>query len=557
MDEVYYALLLIFLIFIIKHVFQRNRNLPPSPPSLPILGHLHLLKNPLLHRTLQSLSNKYGPSVVNLKSSLPEPTNTDMDEVYYALLLIFLIFIIKHVFQRNRNLPPSPPSLPILGHLHLLKNPLLHRTLQSLSNKYGPITYFHFGAVPILNVASPSVAEQCFTTHDFVFSNRPKTFVMEEFDSRSVGFSSNSDRWRNLRRVTATQFFSPAIINLHNSSRADEVRFIAKKLFEGSSNGGFWKVDLTALFTEFSFNVLSKMIAGKRWSWSYKVFDQQTLMTMVDYVPILRWVGYSKKLGESIADVREMRNEIAQEQIDDVRQSAKGLKTTVIEALLSLQEAEFCDESIKRLLQSMYAAGTDTSARTLEWTMSLLLNHPEEVKKARNEINDHVKVDRLLEDSDLPKLPYLRCIVNETLRLFPVAPLLLPHFSSKDCVIDGFLIPRETTLLVNVWAIHRDPKVWEEPNKFKPERFRGIQSGREGYKFIPFGMGRRACPGASLAIRLVSLMLGTLIQCFDWERIGSDLVDLEENGGLTIPKAKPLEAMCRPLPPKVTLLSQL
>ena len=188
--------------------------------------------------------------------------------------------------------------------------------------------------------------------------------------------------------------------------------------------------------------------------------------------------------------------------------------------------------------------------------MSLLLNHPEAMQKVKAEIDSHVGQGCLLDESDLVKLPYLRCVINETLRLYPPAPLLLPHYSTEDCIVGGYNIPRGTMLVVNAWAMHRDPKVWEEPTKFKPERFEENLSDREGFKYIPFGMGRRTCPGAAMAIRTVSLVLGSLIQCFEWEKIGQE-VDMSQTFGLALSKTKPLVAVCSPCQSMVELLSQL
>lgn len=176
--------------------------------------------------------------------------------------------------------------------------------------------------------------------------------------------------------------------------------------------------------------------------------------------------------------------------------------------------------------------------------MSLLLNHPEALKKAKHELANHVGHKRLVEEKDLPRLQFLQSIVNETYRLFPAAPLLVPHESSDECTVGGYDVPRGTMLLVNAWAIHRDPNVWENPASFMPERFEGAKS-EDANKLVTFGMGRRQCPGISLANRVVSLSLAGLIQCFEWERIGEELVDLSESKGLTMPKAKPLEAMCK------------
>lgn len=193
----------------------------------------------------------------------------------------------------------------------------------------------------------------------------------------------------------------------------------------------------------------------------------------------------------------------------------------------------------------MLTAGTDTSAVTLEWAMSRLLTQPEELQKLRQEIDENIGHDHLLNDSDLAKLPYLRCVVNETLRLHPAAPLLLPHISSEDCVVGGYNIPKGTILMVNAWAMHRDPNLWDEPNKFVPERFEGAEIEKEGLKFVAFGRGRRACPGVCMALRTVSLALGAFVQCFEWER-PSEHVEAEFDASLrvTLHKAKPLEAVC-------------
>ncbi|KAK2999392.1 hypothetical protein RJ639_022655 [Escallonia herrerae] len=203
----------------------------------------------------------------------------------------------------------------------------------------------------------------------------------------------------------------------------------------------------------------------------------------------------------------------------------------------------------------MLLAGTDTSAVTIEWAVSLLVNHPKVLEKARAELDSYVGQDRLVDEPDIPKLHYLQSIVNETLRLFPAAPLLVPHQSSDNSTVGGFDVPRGTLLLVNAWAMHRDPTVWDDPTTFKPERFEGGENG--AHKFVPFGMGRRRCPGAGLANRMVSLALAAMIQCFEWERVSEELVDMSEGVGLTMPKALPLEAMCRPREQMIRVLSEL
>jgi cytochrome P450 len=188
--------------------------------------------------------------------------------------------------------------------------------------------------------------------------------------------------------------------------------------------------------------------------------------------------------------------------------------------------------------------------------MTLLLNHPKVMQKVKAEIDEHVGHGRLLNESDIVKLPYLRCVINETLRLYPPAPLLLPHFSSEACTAGGFDIPQGTMLVVNAWTMHRDPKLWEEPNEFKPERFEAGLGEGDGFKYIPFGIGRRVCPGASMGLQIVSLALGVLVQCFEWDKVGT-VEDTSHGLGMILSKAKPLEALCSPRRDLITLLSHL
>lgn len=193
----------------------------------------------------------------------------------------------------------------------------------------------------------------------------------------------------------------------------------------------------------------------------------------------------------------------------------------------------------------MLLAGTDTTAVSTEWVVAALLNHPEILKKAKDELDTKVGHDRLVDESDISNLPYLQNIIYESLRLYTPAPLLLPHSSSEEFNIGGYTIPRDTILLVNAWAIQRDPEIWSDASSFKPERF---EKEGEVNKLIAFGLGRRACPGLGLAHRLMGLTMGLFIQCFDWKRINDEEIDMREDKGLAMPKVIPLEAMCRARP---------
>ncbi|XP_010526705.1 PREDICTED: cytochrome P450 81D11-like [Tarenaya hassleriana] len=461
--------------------------------------------------------------------------------------------------RRNRkpNLPPSPAkSLPVIGHLHRLKPPL-YRNFLRLSESLGgaPIFSLRLGNRLVFVVSSYSIAEECFTRNDVVLANRPH-FIMSKhmaYDNTTMIAAPYGDHWRNLRRIGAVEIFSSQRLNSFSDIRKDEIRRLIQRLSRHSLHR-FAKVELKSMFTDLTFNNVIRMVAGKRYYGDGAEEDEEAkrvsqLIAAVigsggagnaaDYLPVLRWVTDFEKRVKKMAS--EM-DDFLQRLIDEKKEE-KG--NTMIHHLLSLQESQpdyYNDRIIKGLIIVMILAGTDTSAVTLEWALSNLLNHPEILRKARSEIDEKVGSDRLMDEQDISNLPYLRNIIYETLRLYPAVPMLVPHMSSERCKVAGYDMPRGTILLVNAWAIHRDPKLWEDPMTYRPERF---EKEGEAEKLMAFGMGRRACPGSGLAQRLLSLALGSLIQCFEWERIGPELVDMTEGKGANMPKATPLHALCK------------
>ncbi|CAN1174491.1 Cytochrome P450 76C4 [Linum perenne] len=206
---------------------------------------------------------------------------------------------------------------------------------------------------------------------------------------------------------------------------------------------------------------------------------------------------------------------------------------------------------IKYLFLDVFVAGTDTSSATLEWAMAELLRNPKTFAKAREELDQIVGKGNHLQESDITQLPYLQAILKETFRLYPAAPLLLPRKAGSDVEICGFTVPKGAQILVNAWAIGRDPKTWNNPNSFMPERFMGSKTDVRGHSFelIPFGGGRRICPGLPLAMRMLHVMLGSLIHWFDWkleDGVDPENLDMEEKSGTTLQKAKPLLVIPRP-----------
>ncbi|XP_044506774.1 cytochrome P450 76A1-like, partial [Mangifera indica] len=188
-----------------------------------------------------------------------------------------------------------------------------------------------------------------------------------------------------------------------------------------------------------------------------------------------------------------------------------------------------------------------TSSST-EWALSELLRSPETLNKAKAKLAQVVGPKGMVEESDIANLPYLQAVIKETLRLHPPVPLLLPRSAIEDTKFRGYHIPKDTQLLVNAWAIGRDPDVWNDPLPFKPERFLDSTVDYKGqhHESIPFGAGRRMCVGLPLGHRILHLTLGSLLNEFDWELCGNvskESINMNDRLGVTIRKVEPLFAL--------------
>nr|WAW38264.1 CYP81B140 [Plumbago zeylanica] len=501
--------------------------------------------------------------------------------VYLATLVAIYYVISKSSKKKKENLPPSPfPSLPIVGHLHLFKEPI-HRNLAKVADRYGPLVLLHMGGRRILVVSSPSAAEECLNQKDVQLANRPELVISEIFGYKSTSmiWAPYGELWRNLRRVTAQELLSIHRLQLLAGIRCEEVKFLLRRINnEMIPGGGEWKtLNVKKFLFETVNNVMMRMIAGKRY---YGEGDEDPegrmfrhmfrlnekmgeITTIGDFFPTLRWFSaWQEKTYKSVfketdqffQDLVDQHRRRMIEEGENFDSNRKG--SSMIDVLLSLQKTDpelYTEETVKGLVLLLLIAGTDTSAATSEWALSVLLNNPDALKKAQKEIDQVVGHDRLVEESDLKNLVYLRCVIKETLRMYPVSPLLL-HNSTKetDVIVGGYTIPRDTIVWINLWAIHNDPKVWKEPRKFKPERFyeevalnKLGRSNNHNFSIMPFGAGRRSCPGESLAHRMVGMILSTLLQNFEWARLGEEEVEMAECVGFTMPKDNPLIAKCR------------
>ncbi|XP_010695902.3 cytochrome P450 81Q32 [Beta vulgaris subsp. vulgaris] len=505
----------------------------------------------------------------------------------YVALFLATYFTYKHVIlpSKHKNmLPPSPfLSFPIIGHLYLFKKPL-HRSLARVAARHGPILYLRFGSRSVVLLSSPSIVEECLVLNN-VFMNRPRLLPGKYNGNNftSIAWAPYGAHWKNLRRIAAAEILSPQRLQILSKVRANVARSFVRRMMKLQSSSENGVVEMKSVVFGLTLDNMMKMVIGKS---NYdegcdegtefctrfeelvgQSFSRSGVSNLEDFLPFLKWFRVLLGSNEEILNkTKEEKDEIMKALLKEHRDMEKegslseDRKKSMLHVLLSLQKEDphyYTDELIRYLILALFQGGTDTSSATLTWAMSLLLNNPEILTKARDEIDINVSHERFVEESDKTNLPYIQCIVNETLRMYPTGPLGLPRESIDDCQVQEYHIPKGSMLVYNIWAIHNDPKNWEEPRKFKPERFLGVEGNRLGYKFLPFGTGRRVCPGEHLAGKVVWLAMAILIQCFEWERVGEELVDMKEAGGVSLTKLEPLQVKCRPRLCMMNLLSQL
>ncbi|MCD7460760.1 hypothetical protein HAX54_044374 [Datura stramonium] len=493
---------------------------------------------------------------------------------YYILLCFFIWLISTIVLVRNNgttfHLPPSPLKLPLIGHLHLLTNKP-HEALYKLSNKYGPLFHLFIGSVPCVVVSSAEIAKSFLKNNEIIYSNRPKISNIDYLTyHQGFSFAPYGPYWKFMKILCISKLLGGQTLHLLLPIRREEIKRLIQVL---SRNAVFGKaVNIRSEITAMTNNVITRMVMSKGCSENEDgaekvremIHEMATLSGRFNLSDTFwfceKWdlQGFRKKLkgvrdrfDEIMESIIEEHQEIRRKRhkLDQQQQVAKDL----LEILLDISEDETSEmpltrENIKAFVLDLFSGGTDTSSIAIEWALAELINHPDIMKKAAQEIDTVTGKNRLVEESDISQLPYLQAIVKETLRLHSPAPMILRE-SSEDCTIEGYHIPSKTRLFVNLWAMNRDPKYWETPLEFRPERFMTNENkkldarGHNYFHYLPFGSGRRGCPGISLSLQILHTSLAAIIQCFEWE-VG-DQVDMEEGTGVTIPRAHPL--VCVPV----------
>ncbi|MFS7952357.1 putative cytochrome P450 [Helianthus anomalus] len=508
-----------------------------------------------------------------------------MQENYTVVLgtfaLIVVLYYISFFYKTTATPPKAGGAWPIIGHFKVFNGPdLPHVTLSSMADRYGPIFTVRLGIRKILVVSNWEIVKDIFTTHDVIVSDRPNYIATNILghNGASFSFTPYGPYWRGMRKIISQELLSNSRLNKLKHVQVFELEKSIKNMHElwreKKDGQGKVLVEMKKWFGELNMNIILKMVAGKRYT-EEECEDQEEMMScrevirewlrylglflLADALPFLGWLdfsGYKKKMKRVTRELDSMLGKLLEEHR---RKRSYGKAAEVkdfIDVMTKIVEdddvAGFnADTIIKATCESLIAGGADTTTTMLTWTLSLLLNNSYALRKAQEELDTQVGKNRQVNETDIKNLVYLQAVVKETLRLYPATFLNPPRAFTKDCTIAGYHVPKGTWVIVNTWKLHRDPKIWSDPCEFRPERFlsanhMGLDVKWTNFELIPFGAGRRSCPGINLADHTLHMVLATLLQNFDLSSPNEAPIDMSATAGLTNGKATSLEVLVSP-----------
>ncbi|KAG5053853.1 hypothetical protein JHK85_006363 [Glycine max] len=434
------------------------------------------------------------------------------------IICLTLPLLLLFFFQNSRTIkkppfPPGPRGLPIIGNLHQLNNSALHLQLWQLSKKYGPLFSLQLGLRQAIVVSSAKVAKELLKDHDLEVSGRPKLLSQQKlsYNGLEIIFSAYGEFWREIRKICVVHVLSSRRVSMFSSIREFEIKQMIRTISLHASSSKV--TNLNELLMSLTSTIICRIAFGR----SYE--DEGTERKVID-----EHMNPNRKTPEN-------------EDIVDVLLQLKKQRSFFV---------DLSNDHIKAVLMDMLVGATDTATAMTVWAMTALLKNPRVMKKVQEEIrNLGGKKDFLGEEDDIQKFPYFKAVLKEVMRLHLPAPLLAPRETNEACIIDGYEIPAKTIVYVNAWAIHRDPKAWKDPEEFLPERFldNTIDFRGQDFELIPFGAGRRICPGVSMATATLDLILANLLNSFDWDLpagMKKEDIDTEVLPGLAQHKKNPL-----------------
>ncbi|XP_008221935.1 PREDICTED: cytochrome P450 71B36-like [Prunus mume] len=485
-------------------------------------------------------------------------------------LLIPLLLLLRKNKQQHKNpqkhYPPSPPKLPLIGNLHQLGSSP-HQSLWQLSKKYGPVMLLHLGRVPTLVISSAEAAKEALKTNDLHCCSRPSSAGSRRltYNYLDVAFSPYGEYWREIRKICVLELFSVKRVQSYWSVREEEVAKLVNSISSSSSSGA--PVNLTEKLFAFTASIIFRIAFGTTFQGSKfehakniheLIHDTEAMLgglSGADYFP--SWIGW---IIDRVSGVHKEFDRISseldglfQQVIDDHLRAGTEVEKDhedIVDVLLKIVReqtgfgaAQLGHNNIKGVLLNLFLGGIDTSAITMEWAMAELARKPKLMKKAQEEVRRCIGNKGKVTEGDTGELQYLKMVIKETFRLHPPAPMILPRETLSHFKIQGYDVDPETLVFVNDWAIARDPESWKDPEEFVPERFDGSSIDYKGqhFEFLPFGAGRRICPGMYMGTTTVELGLANLLYWFDWKLpngMKEEDISVEEATGLALTISK-------------------
>ncbi|KAJ4835148.1 hypothetical protein Tsubulata_033457, partial [Turnera subulata] len=478
-----------------------------------------------------------------------------------SLAAVVIIFLSRRLLRRKQKLPPGPKPWPIIGNFNLI-GPLPHRSLHELAQKYGPLMQIQFGSFPVVVGSSAEMAEAILKTHDISLAGRPNFAAGKytTYNYSDITWSQYGPYWSQLRRICMTELFSPKRLEQYEHIRVEELKALLKNLY--TSDGK--PVRTREQFSDVSLNIISRMVLGRKFTVQgggdddgdmeivtpkefKEMLDELFLLNGVldigDWIPWLAFLDLQGNIKRMKAVAKKF-DRFIEHVLDEHEERRASVRDYVAKDMMDILLQIAGDTNREDLI----AGGTESTAVTAEWALAELLRKPEIFDKATEELDRVIGKERWVEEKDIVNLPYVDAIIKETMRLHNVSPLLVPRLAREDVQIAGYDIPKGTRVMVNVWTIGRDPKLWDKPEEFIPERFIGkkVELQGQNIELIPFGAGQRICVGHPFGLKVIQSNVANLLHGFKWKLpsgMKKEELDMEEVFALSTPKKIPLVAL--------------
>nr|BAM68820.1 putative cytochrome P450 monooxygenase CYP71AV11v1 [Artemisia capillaris] len=484
-----------------------------------------------------------------MKSILKAMALSLTSSIALATIVFFVIYKFTTRSKSTKNSLPEPWRLPIIGHMHHLIGTIPHRGLMDLARKYGSLMHLQLGEVSAIVVSSPKAAKEIFTTYDITFGNRPETLSGEiiGYHNTDIVFAPYGEYWRQVRKICTLDLLSAKKVKSYQSLREEECWNLVQEI-KASGSGrpvnpseNIFKL-IAMIFCRAAFGKGIK--EHKEFTENVKEMLKETGgMDVADIFPSKKFLHHLSGKRARLTSIHKKLDNIINNVVAEHNvKTASKTNETLLDVLLRLKDsAEFqlTADNVKAIIVDMFTAGTDTSATTIEWAISELIKCPRAMEKVQTELRKALNGKEKIHEEDIKELSYLNLVIKETLRLHPPLPLLLRRECHQAVNLAGYDIPNKARLIFNVFAINRDPEFWKDAETFIPERFENSSTSIMGaeYEYLPFGAGRRMCPGSALGLANVQLPLANILYHFNWKLPNGasyDQIDMTERFGLTV-----------------------